>query len=69
MEKVKTIKFNLDKPEEKALFQFVIAKGNFQAYMKSLVHKDMHLPPQNSYTSGYDGVIRINVSEGCTTHE
>jgi hypothetical protein len=64
MEKVKTIKFNLDKVEDKEIFKFASAKGNFQAYMKSLVYDDMRTPSKAVYTSSYDGVIRISVSGG-----
>lgn len=64
MEKVKTIKFNLDKVEDKEIFKFASAKGNFQAYMKSLVYEDMTSTSKTVYTSSYDGVIRISVSGG-----
>lgn len=63
MEKVKTIKFNLDKVEDEKILKFVNAKGNFQAYIKSLVYDDMKKPVKPVYTSSYDGIIRISISE------
>ncbi|NLP52051.1 hypothetical protein [Bacillus sp. RO1] len=59
--KVKTIKFNLDNPEEKRSYKFALQQENFSGWIKSLIKKEEQKSMLPKYKSDKDGVIRINL--------
>ncbi|MCM3619642.1 hypothetical protein M3936_18895 [Sutcliffiella horikoshii] len=59
--KVKTIKFNLDIPEEKSSYRFAQQQDNFSGWVKCLIQREARKKNIPKYKSGEDGVIRITL--------
>ncbi|MFC0273621.1 hypothetical protein ACFFIX_19705 [Metabacillus herbersteinensis] len=60
MQKVKSIKFNLDNPHEEELYKYANRLSNFAGTVKSLLNVKKEKDSLPVYRSNPDGVIKIN---------